>query len=396
MKLTVVTTEPPYPPVHGGRVDVWRRLEAFAAEDVALQLVFWYGENNPPKVSDLDAIRSVCESVVTFPIRRGWDARLKAVFKLATLSIYLTNREITTDERTRLYDLVGSFRPDAFWADAVFSCKLAIELANRFDRKLFYRSQNIEFQYRQQQYERAVGIRDKAMCWMSKSNLRSFESMVFKTADTVFDISTDDLKFWKEQDIDDIRWLPPFVDETTVAEIENSGDPPSFDLAYLGNLYTPNNIEGIKWFLQTVFPIMREDHDVTFLLSGTDPHPEIVGLSGMPGVTLLPNAKSVADVYRQGRVLINPILSGSGLNVKSAEMLFSGKTVVTTPQGVAGLPDNVRACFKIAASASEFAEMCLSAIGDGGYKGCDEQALSQFRPSAIKPVIEYIRSRISA
>ena len=393
MKLTVVTIEPPFPPLHGGRVDVWRRLQAFASHGVKLQLIYWYGKDLPTG-AELDEMRSLCDSVVGFPIKRGVSGRFKGILKLPFQSIYLTGRELSKDENAELTKSVRDFSSDAIWADSIFGAKLAIELANLTGRPIFYRSQNIEFQYRQKQYERAIGLRGKAMAWMSKSSLGSFESMVFHRAETVFDISMDDLKYWKRHGVQDIQWLPPFIDDGLVDELQRSKSSPAFDIVYLGNLYTPNNIEGILWFVENVFSILRKKADITFLLAGSNPHPVIERLGERPGIKLLPNVKSVTEVYQQGKVLINPIFSGSGVNVKSVEMLFSGKPVITTKQGVAGLPESVRSCFRLAANADEFADLCLSALTAGENNGCGSAELSEFKPAAISKVIEHIRSRL--
>ena len=393
MKLTVVTIEPPFPPIHGGRVDVWRRLQAFASHGVKLQLIYWYGKDLPT-TAELDEIRSVCDSVVGFPIKRGWSGRVKGILKLPFQSIYLTGRELSKNENVELGSTVNDFSPDAIWADSIFSAKLAIELATMSGRPYFYRSQNIEFQYRQKQYERAIGVRGKAMAWMSKRSLESFESMVFHRAETVFDISMDDLEYWKRRGVEDIQWLPPFIDDGLVEELEQTKSPPAFDIVYLGNLYTPNNIEGILWFVENVFSILRKKADVTFLLAGSNPHPLIEKLGAKPGIKLIPNVKSVAEVYEQGKVLINPIFSGSGVNVKSVEMLFSGKPVITTRQGVAGLPKSLQSCFRLAVNADDFAALCLSAIGADQNTGCASAELDEFRPAAISKVVEHIRSRL--
>ena len=139
---------------------------------------------------------------------------------------------------------------------------------------------------------------------------------------------------------------------------------------------------------------LRKKADVTFLLAGSNPHPFIEKLGAKPGIKLIPNVKSVAEVYEQGKVLINPIFSGSGVNVKSVEMLFSGKPVITTRQGVAGLPKSLQSCFRLAVNADDFAALCLSASGADQNTSCASAELDEFRPAAISKVVEHIRSRL--
>jgi len=71
----------------------------------------------------------------------------------------------------------------------------------------------------------------------------------------------------------------------------------------------------------------------------------------------------MAEVVGQARVLVNPMLAGSGVNLKSVEMLFSDAGLVSTTVGVAGLSDSAKRCFAIADSAEGFASAVLAALG---------------------------------
>lgn len=395
MRLTIITNETPFPAIHGGRVDVWRRMQAFAAAGVKMQLIFWYGEKDRPDESALSKLDSLCESVLAFPILSSWPARFGYLTKLGSRSLYVSSRELSSKNQRALENEFSSFSPDAIWLDAVFGGELALGLAGRFQKPMFYRSQNIEFQYRQTQYKRALGPRATLATWMAKQHVESLELSLMKNAKNVWDISLDDLEYWRMRGVESIEWLPPFADPTLIDELRTIRSEPEFDLVYLGNLYTPNNIEGVSWFVREAWPQIRSRKaDTQFLLAGVDPHPKIERIAQTEGVTLLPNAASVAETYAQGRVLINPILAGSGMNVKSVEMLFSGKPVVTCPQGVAGLPRDVRAYFGVANTPEEFADACLAAlqIPDDERPVRD---LSAFTFEAIKPVIARMRSLIA-
>ena len=61
--------------------------------------------------------------------------------------------------------------------------------------------------------------------------------------------------------------------------------------------------------------------------------------------------KDIADIYRNARLVINPIQGGTGLNIKSIEALGYAKPLVTTPTGAKGLSQDV---LIIAESKEEF------------------------------------------
>jgi glycosyltransferase involved in cell wall biosynthesis len=50
-----------------------------------------------------------------------------------------------------------------------------------------------------------------------------------------------------------------------------------------------------------------------------------------------PWISAVAEVYKDARVIINPVIAGTGLKIKSAEALAHGKPLVAWTNGVEGL-----------------------------------------------------------
>jgi hypothetical protein len=61
-------------------------------------------------------------------------------------------------------------------------------------------------------------------------------------------------------------------------------------------------------------------------------------------------------------VLVNPMLSGSGVNLKSIEMLFSHARLISTPAGVQGLPPEAVGCFEVQADADGFGHALAMAL----------------------------------
>lgn len=394
MKLTVILDEIPYPPIHGGRVDIWRRLQAFAAESVSLQVVYWVTAEDKPTLSDKQKLKDIASHV--YEIRRGTNLadRIGTILRSRKRSASVSARMLSSAKMTRLVRAIKDFAPDAIWIDGIFGAWLGVGVAESNGLPVFYRSHNIESKYRQTQYEKSSNIRDKIAAWLIKNNIEEYEFDIMQCATHVWDISLDDMKFWSEKGIANIDWLPPFIDPALMGQLNVSTEH-DFDLAYLGNLYTPNNIEGIKWFIFDVWPKITKTVNVRCLLAGTNPDPQILKWAQDAGITVIANAESASEIYSRAHILINPILSGSGMNVKSVEMLASGKPVVTCPQGVAGLPPKIADYFIIAETAAGFSKACVSALKNE-EASVTNRDLEAFAFSAIKPVISKMRSFITS
>jgi len=131
----------------------------------------------------------------------------------------------------------------------------------------------------------------------------------------------------------------------------------SYDVAFVGNLCSPNNVEGVRWVIKKVIPLIRAQiPGLKFLIAGSTPVVEIVVLCASESdICLIADPISVSDIYHNTRVMVNPVLRGSGVNVKAIELLLSSNQVVTTPQGVAGLPERIVRHFYVETDPERFA-----------------------------------------
>jgi glycosyltransferase involved in cell wall biosynthesis len=85
---------------------------------------------------------------------------------------------------------------------------------------------------------------------------------------------------------------------------------------------------------------------------------------GQKNVAFVPDAASADAILADGRVLVNPILSGSGVNVKSIEMLRYDAPIVTTAIGVQGFPTEMHGQFIVREDAAGFAAAISEALDD--------------------------------
>jgi len=134
-------------------------------------------------------------------------------------------------------------------------------------------------------------------------------------------------------------------------------------LLFLGSSHAAN-VEGLKWFLAKVWPLIRvADSEVQLQIVGT------AGLvlknnqdfgESLNGVEICGLVEDVISVLCQADILINPILRGSGLKIKVVEALCCGLPVVSTSKGVEGICRNAE-CESVAVAdrPEEFCHMIM-------------------------------------
>jgi glycosyltransferase involved in cell wall biosynthesis len=98
------------------------------------------------------------------------------------------------------------------------------------------------------------------------------------------------------------------------------------------------NTEGIVYFCTRILPlILREIPSFRCLIAGKVIEPLSLMGQSWPGVSMEPHVEDVGSFYARIGASIVPLLSGTGVSVKTLEAIAHGKPVVATSAGVRGL-----------------------------------------------------------
>lgn len=362
-RFVIFSFDRPYPANRGGRADVWRRILGLRQLGHDVLLVAWiYGRNN--NENDLAVIKGVVSEYFEYPVRSGLIEYVRRLFCLPFLPSHVSSRMLDQRQRSHLDRQIGSFRPDYIWCEGPYPGWEAMRTAKIFDVPLAYRSHNIEHQYMARQAAVANSLRDKLAWKVAAFGLKRFELKIMAQAELVLDISLSDKEFWRRLGISRIAWLPPLPESMIQHHCGDNLKVPDVDVVFLGNLTTPNNVAGVRWLLDEVKPILDiKRPGVKFLIGGSNPTQAIIeALARHPEVLQDINPVDAVAVYLRGRTLVNPVRTGSGIQLKVVEMLALGTPVVTTLQGTAGMPEDVKTFFRISDDAEEFASSILEAL----------------------------------
>ena len=358
LRLLILAGEPPYPAIHGGQLDTYRRLLALHASGVSIILVYW--QNNAASHKPPEEIMSLCDDIIILE-RRHYRSHLHL---LLTRPEWIAQRRISKSDSAILNKKINDKKPCAIFLDGIYGATVALSLKKKFKLPLLYRSHNIEHIYSKIQASRASNWRERILLTQNYILMRPLELKLLKQSDKFFDISGPDLLYWKERGYSNGQWLPTSIDADFATAASSLVDwRPTYEIGYIGNLYAQNNVEGIKWLLLNVIPIVKKKiPHVKIFIAGSRPSEILEQLASSAGVTIIANPITMLPWIRNCKVLVNPIFAGSGVNIKSVEALFSPASLVSTSAGVAGLPADVHSCFAISDNAEDFADHILNAL----------------------------------
>lgn len=367
LRLVVVAQEFPYPPNHGGRADVWRRLRAFKQLGVKLALVCWYeAGTNTPNDLDIAAVRQVVDCLHVVPKEGGTRRALLRLCRIAEgIPSHAAARVLEAGPYAVALAKVKAFDPHAVFLDSPYGGVLASKLCKTLGLPMFYRAHNIEHKYFEGQAEAANTLRDKLAWRLACLHLHRFEKRMQQQSAVVFDISADDLRYWQSQGITTGVWLPPLPEAALDIGVSGCMQVRTVrELAFLGNLHAPNNVRGLLWFVNEVMPLVWAKRPQTvFTIAGARPVAAIKQLAKQSHqLQLVEDVAHATSFLASSHVLVNPVLTGSGVNVKTLDMLMTDRPIVSTSQGVTGLPPDIKALCMVADNAADFATKILQAL----------------------------------
>ncbi len=142
------------------------------------------------------------------------------------------------------------------------------------------------------------------------------------------------------------------------------GGPPR--VLFLGTLDTATNVGALTWFLDGAWPrIIAKHPDVVLDVVGRSPSPALRRrLEETPRVELAADVPQIDPYLRRADVAINPVVSGSGVNIKVIEYLEAEVPLVSTSLAVRGLPLRPGVDLEVHDEPNGFADAVLALLAD--------------------------------
>lgn len=140
-----------------------------------------------------------------------------------------------------------------------------------------------------------------------------------------------------------------------------------YDLLYVGSR-SDANVAGIVWFLEKCFPsIVYELPLVRLLIQGSIINAPYLkaGAGSLPNganITLTGTVPSLASVYASARLVICPVLHGTGMKIKMVEAMAYGMPIVATSKAAEGIAQDLG--LDTHDGPEGFAMACIEALGD--------------------------------
>ncbi len=138
-------------------------------------------------------------------------------------------------------------------------------------------------------------------------------------------------------------------------------------IVFSGNLEYHPNIQAVRWFASEIWPVIRDrNKGLTWRLVGRNPEAVASIVQRDSTIQIVGSVEDAVAAIAKARVVVVPLLSGSGTRFKILEAWAAQRAVVSTAIGAEGLQARDGAQLRIADDPAGFADAVQQLLEDRG------------------------------
>lgn len=226
---------------------------------------------------------------------------------------------------------------------------------------------NVEYDLHYRSYQQASGPVARAYYWYQYRLLRRDELAASSRGEALLTTSARDKEvFQRDLPRQRIEVVPNGVDLQYFSPPPVEPDP--FSMVFCGMMDWAPNDQGMTWFLDKVWPIVKARQPrATLTVVGSRPSAALQRRAG-GGVTVTGYVEDVRPPVAHGQVYVVPLLVGGGTRLKAVEAMSMRKAIVTTSVGCEGIDLRQEESALFADEPEDFAAAVVRLFGDAGLR----------------------------
>lgn len=374
MHILFLTQILPYPPTSGPKVKTWHVLRYLSQRGHKITLASFV---RPEELPYIDAVKEVCAAVHAIPIRRSRVSDVRYFLRsLLSQRPFLVERDDLSEMRAIVKQVVRSEHVDVIHADQLTMTQFGFPLDATGTRKpaLVFDAHNAVWTITERMKENAPFYL-KPPLWLETKRIKQYEGMIVSDFEATLAVTEPDRVALLEAvrahvgtnngHATPISVIPIAVDTHQIQPIARESG--SRNILTMGTLYYPPNADGIRWFLQEVFPlVLKKMPDVTITIVGKNPPRDFVRLAEDPksGVIVTGFVEELDPYFAKSALMVIPVRAGGGMRVRILEAFARAMPVVTTTVGLEGIDAQPGRDVLVSDMPSDFADSVLRLMQD--------------------------------
>jgi polysaccharide biosynthesis protein PslH len=265
------------------------------------------------------------------------DLGIKAVdafFNLFTNKSYHVERFKSNAFEQKLKSVIEQHEFDIVQIELLFMSPYIKTIRKYSTAKIILRAHNIEHLIWERLARSEKNPLKKFYLKHLARTLKEYEHKILNEYDGIVPITKKDANFFELNSS-----VPVFPVSFGIKVKENpaGADEPENALFHIGAMNWLPNEEGIRWFLDQVWPVVHQKlPGLKLYLAGREMPDWLLQLEAQ-NVVVVGEVTDAFDFIRSKSISIAPLLSGSGIRIKIIESMSVGKAVISTSIGAEGI-----------------------------------------------------------
>lgn len=371
MHILFLTQILPYPPSSGPKVKTWHVLRYLVQSGYKITLASFVREEELPYIQ---YVNNVCDAVHVVPVHRS--RVLDAYYFLRsqlTGRPFLVERDDIVEMRLLINRIISTESIDVIHADQLTMAQFAFPLHVRDGRKpaLVFDAHNAVWTITQRMQHNAAFYLKLPLA-LETRRIKRFEGKIVNDFDATLAVTEPDrlalLDAFNQYDHNgdvSVSVIPIAVDTQQVGPVQRAEN--SLNILTMGTLYYPPNADGIRWFIQRVFPLVRQKvPGVKLTIVGKNPPKDFLKLAADDGSGIVTTGfvPDLDPYFAESAITVVPVRAGGGMRVRILEAFARAAPVVTTTVGLEGIDACPGTDVMVADSPEDFARSVIDLLQD--------------------------------
>lgn len=359
MRLLQLTNKPPCPPNDGSSIAMFNMAQGFINNGVDLSLLTINTKKHFKPDSGVDPGFKKKSNYAS--VYRNTDvSAVGALLNLFSSRSYFASRFYFAEFEQRLEALLKEKEFDIVQLESIFMGDYIPLIRKHSKAKIVVRTHNIEHQIWNRMIANEKSAAKRNYLSLQNKRLKNFEYQVLQHADAIVPITVVDEAYFRSWGIHKPFFSSPTGLLMERYQVDHTNEQP-LGVFHFGSMDWMPNEEAVLWFVQHAWKkVLEKVPQAKFYIVGRGISEKIAALNE-PGVVVVGKTEDADKVYHAYRVMVVPLLSGSGMRIKLIEGMAYGKAIVSTLVGAEGISvTNGENCL-LADSADDFAN-CVAGL----------------------------------
>ena len=337
MKILILSIKLPYPPKDGGAIATMNLATGLANNGVDVTMLslntkkhYFPPEKIPESLKTLINFRTVDHNTTIRPLR----ALLNLLFSRKP---YIAERFFNRRFSLELRNLLSSEKFSFVQLEGPYLLQYLPVIREASDVKVSLRAHNVEHEIWERRWRNEKNPLTRSYLKNLAKRIRKLETEMIGEVDLLIAISEKDRK--KLLSIG--KSLQSVTIPTGLDMSDYQPEIPEYDnaICFIGALdWTPNQ-QGIRWMIKGILPrLVRQNQQITFHIAGRNAPPGFIHELHHPNIVYHGETDDAKSFMGKFRVMVVPLLTGSGIRIKILEGMAMGLCIVTTTIGAEGIP----------------------------------------------------------